>query len=386
MFDLMSALEGAGHEVIHFSMHHPKNAPTPWSEYFVSEIDFRKPGGTLRKAGRILYSLEAANNLEALLKIVKPDVAHLHNIYQHLSPSILTVLKNHKIPVVQTLHDYKLMCPNYKMFTQGSICERCIGRRFRNAAIHQCINDAFLPSLGAAVELNFHKALQFYERGVDLFISPSKFMMEKFLEWGEPPEKIVQLPYLVNVDEYAPHPEHENYLLYFGRLAVEKGLLTLLNAMQGLPTVQLKIVGVGPQMNELKKYVDDQVLAKVEFLGFLEGDELKETVANARAVVLPSEWYENYPLAILEAMLMEKIVIASRVGGVPEQITDKETGFLFTPKDVKGLRETIRAVWDLPPDEASQVGGRARAWAEIHHEPRQHLRALLGLYNRVISG
>jgi len=156
-------LEQAGHEVAYFSMRHPNNLKTEWSKYFVSRVDFTERQGWTRelgKAGRFFYSFEAKRNLKKLLQDFEPDVVHLHNIYHQLSSSVLDVLKNHSARKVMTLHDYKLICPNYKLFTQGALCERCYRKKYYKAVLHKCLQNSALASLLAAVEMYWTKSRQ----------------------------------------------------------------------------------------------------------------------------------------------------------------------------------------------------------------------------------
>ncbi|HBX16116.1 MAG: group 1 glycosyl transferase [Candidatus Magasanikbacteria bacterium GW2011_GWC2_41_17] len=350
--DLCGLLKSRGHEVIHFSTADSRNEPSPYSAYFVPSIDLRaKHGllGGLKVAEHILYSCEAARQLEQLIKDTRPDIAHLHNIYHHLSPSILLVLKKYEIPVIMTLHDYKLICPNYKLYTQGEICERCKKHKYYQAILHRCIFDKIMPSALAALEMSIHKFWGVYEKNIDLFISPSIFLKNKLLEWGIE-KKIEVIPNFISSFEslratcLPDRQERSNlfgdYLLYFGRLSEEKGLLTLIWAMKNLPDVQLRIVGDGPLKEKLQNLADKP--ENVQLVGYKSGDELAQEIVGARAVVIPSEWYENYPVSILEAMNYGKPIIAANIGGLLEIVRDGVSGLLFQPGNANYLVEKIK--------------------------------------------
>ncbi len=252
-------LKQHGHQVVDFSMSHPNNLPSPYSDYFVSQVDFNQPQSFLKKikmAGRIIYSLEAKRKLEELIKTERPDVAHLHNIYHQLSPAIIGVLKKHKIPMVMTLHDYKLICPNYLLFTQGQVCERCKKHKYYQAAIHKCVKNSFWRSLICALEAYLYK----YKK-VNCFIAPSRFMKNKVVEFGVPAEKVKYFFHFFNFN--SGESKIGDYLIYFGRLSKEKGIEVLLKAIADkninpvksppkagsqrlFNRVKLKIVGEGP--------------------------------------------------------------------------------------------------------------------------------------------
>ncbi|MBU0706800.1 glycosyltransferase family 4 protein [Patescibacteria group bacterium] len=344
-FDVKELLEKNGHEVITFAMQDEKNLPSPYSKYFVSKVDFsnvRFDSEGMRTAGRMFYSFEANRKISKLIKKEKPDIAHIHNIYHQISPSILLALKNHSIPVVQTLHDYKIICPSYSLFTKGKICERCKGYNYWQCIKNKCMKDSRAASTLACLEMYFHKAFKFYEEKVDVFLSPSQFMIKKIREWEAPIVDIKYLPNFIDTSNATP-VEPGDYLLYFGRLSSEKGINTLIKAMKGLPR-KLKIVGTGPQEKELQGMVAKEQITNIEFLGYKTGNELNEVIKNSLAVVVPSEWYENRPLTILEAFSFGKPVIGTEVGGIPELVREGETGYLYKLGSVEGLRGKINDI------------------------------------------
>ncbi len=397
--DLCHLLESKGHEVIHFSTQNPANELSPYSRYFVKGIEMRGRHGLfsgLKIAEHIFYSSEAARQLECLIKKTKPEIAHLHNIYRHLSPSILLVLKKYKIPMVMTLHDYKLICPNYQLFTQGKICERCKRHKYYQAIFHRCVFGKILPSAAAALEMSFHKLWGVYEKNINIFISPSQFLKDKFIEWGQAGKKIKVLPNFVIPSDGSPknsHPElvsgsyempkqvrHDikKYLLYFGRLSQEKGLLTLLSAMQKLPEVSLHIVGDGPLFLPLKKGEIKRGF-NITLVGYKSGFELAQEIAGAQAIVVPSVWYENYPLSVLEAMSYGKPVIASAIGGLLEIVREGESGFLFRPGDVNDLADKLKQLW-ADENLAKKMGQTAQAQVLKENSFEKYYQELMAVY------
>ncbi|MFH0815176.1 MAG: glycosyltransferase family 4 protein [Candidatus Falkowbacteria bacterium] len=383
-FDTIRILEERGHDVATFSMKDDNNFPSQFSDYFIENIDFSKASGTLaglKKAGHFLYSLESRSKIETLIKQAQPDVAHLHNFTHQLTVSILSALKKNKIPIVQTLHDYQLICPNYRMFTGGQVCERCKKRKFYNAILHKCVANSVVKSALLATDLSFQRLFKLYEEKVDAFIAPSLFLKNKMQEWGVI-KPIYHIPYSVNFEQYVPNPEPGNYLLYVGRLSEEKGLVTLLKAMRELPDVALKIVGNGPLRSHLVNYVMKKNIKNVEFLGSRYGSALDDIIRYARFIVVPSEWYENYPMAILEAMASGKPVLGARIGGIPEMVENDKTGWLFEPLNAEDLIDKIQKVVGNE-DLIKECGSNARKIVEQKNCSRLYYEALMAVYKYV---
>lgn len=348
--DLSSALESGGDEVAVFSMASPNNLPSKFGRYFVSNIDFNKTTGKnfLKIPSRIIYSLEAKRKFKKLVEDFKPDIIHIHNIYHQISPSILDVARNAKIPVVMHLHDYKLICPNYQLFVNGKTCEDCKQTKYYHCTQKKCLKKSFSKSLLASLEMYIHHSiLRIYEKSIDIFIAPSQFMKKEVISfgWSEKKIEVVINPYSASLnatEEEITNSEEENYLLYFGRLSAEKGLSTLIKAA-AISNSQIKIVGEGPEKENLSQE-SRQLNVKAEFLGFKNGEELKLIILKAKAVIIPSIWYENMPLSLLEALNLGKIVIASNIGGIPEIISDKQNGLLFKPGDKNDLALKINSL------------------------------------------
>lgn len=387
-FDLIKLLEQHGHEVVHFSTVRPQNFDSPYHEFFVSEINFEKREGLIRDLGkfsRSLYSLEAKNKLEKLILKTRPEVAHLHNVSHHLSPSVLSVLKKHKIPVIQTLHDYQLICPNFKLFTEGKICERCKKYRYWNAVLHKCVHDSSLESLAEGLEMWFHGACKFYENGVCYFVTPSRFLKEKLEEWSVTKKsKVVNIPHFIDASNYVPRYEPGDYAIYFGRLVKEKGLDMSVEALAGTD-VRLKIVGSGPERKKLELQVTSYKLQeKVEFVGYKSGKELHDLIRESKFVILPSIWYENYPMSLLEAGALGKAVISSQLGGISEIIEDGKNGLLVAPGIVEDLRKKILQLWN---DDVlcKRMGEQARELVEKRNSPEEHYQKIMELYNGLLT-
>lgn len=363
-------LEEHGHELAYFSMEHPDNQPCAQSDYFVSPIEYKGTslGYKLKTlsstVGKTVYSFESQRKMAALLADFKPDLVHLHMISHQISPSILPVIRKAGIPIVQTCHEYKLVCPNYKMYieSRNEICERCLSGAYRHAIHNRCIKDSFAGSALAAGAMYFHKATQIYEKNIDLFLPPSQFMADKFAEAGIPESKLRHVPNYLNLEAYEPCYESEGYAFYMGRLSEEKGIATLIQAKATLPDLELVIAGTGPLEMELQELCTLNGIKNVRFVGYQEGDSLKALIAKAAFVVIPSEWYENDPLVTLEAFATGKPVIGARIGGIPERIVEGETGLLFESGNIEALSACLEKLSDASL--CHEMGEKARGYIE----------------------
>jgi len=382
---LQKALAARGHEVAVFSMLHPKNEASPWEKYFVSRVSFNAGGplSRLKAAGRMLYSFAAARKFDRLLEDFRPDVIHCHNIYHHISPSILAVARKRNIPVVLHLHDYKLVAPNYTLYDHGHICYAGLGGRYWDCVRQNCFG-SYPRSFLAYLEMTLHhKIFHFYEKGLALALAPSRFMRDLVVGAGWPESKIAVLinpaPVVAASDPEAALPAPDPYLLYFGRFAPEKGVEDLLSAAK-IGGYRLRLAGAGPQEGEFKKnYAAEITAGQFQFLGHLSRNALIKEIGGAVAVVLPSRWLENMPLALLETLAQGQIVIASRIGGLPEIIRDGVNGFLFKAGDIKDLAEKISLVLTLKEEQKIKIWRQAKETA-AELNPEQHLEELLNIY------
>lgn len=382
--DHAALMEALGWENAFFSMHHPKNFSTSWEEYFVDELEFGNSYGALEKAimaSKVIYSFEAQRKLKRLLQDYHADIAHLHCIYHHLSPSILSTLHEHGIPIVMTAHDLKIACPAYKMLNETGICEKCKGGNFLNVVKHKCLRNSLGPSLIVAMESTLHSKLNTYKKYLDRIIVPSQFFMNKFIEWGWSEDKFIYIPNYVDSSQYIPQYIPGDYFLYFGRLAPEKGVSTLLHAVKNAG-VKLKVAGTGPEENNLHE-LQKNLQADVEFLGYQSGETLHLLIQNAKAIVLPSEWYENAPMSLLESSAFGKPLIVADIGGIPEMISPNETGWMFTSGSVEGLTELLATVQSMSDDKISDFGKASRKLVEEKFNRNSYVHAIQELYASV---
>ncbi len=387
-FDLSALLEANGHQVIPFSMAHPRNVPSPYDDYFVSHIDFptelRRPGlgPKLNVAERILYSREAKRKIEQLVADTRPDLVHIHGFIHEMSTSILPPLKKAGLPVVQTLHDYKIVCPNTTFISNESVCERCQGHRYYNIALHRCKRDSRVASILAGAEMYFHELFRLYQPNIDVFISPSAFLAQKVGEHGIR-KPIVTIPNFIDPAQFQPHYEPERYFLYAGRLARPKGILTLLEATRHVdPTAELRIAGAGEMEAELRAFVAHHGLTNVRFLGHLDTAELTRTMQRALFTVQPSEWYENYSMTVIESLACGTPVVGAAIGGIPEQVRDGVNGLLFEPGNAAQLAEKMGHLL-ARRDLAIEMGRSGRRQVETINGPAAHYEQTLRVYERL---
>ncbi len=390
-FEFADILEKNNHQVIPFSMAHPENFSTPYAEYFVSEIDYNPSGGyknlllAPRSLSRMIYSLEAKKKITNLIEKTKPDIAHLHMIDHQISPSILPVLKKYDIPVIQTVHQYKLVCPNYRFYNarKKEICEKCLDGHYYHPIFQRCHKNSMITGAMLFLEMSIHKTMKIYEKNIDLFHVPSSFMGKKLAHGGIDQDSIYKLYYTINLDEFPFQGKKEDYFVYFGRLSEEKGILTLLRAMKKMPDLPLLILGSGPEEGLLKQYAKENGLTNVQFLGYKNRDEIKKIIGKAKFVIVPSEWYDNSPLVIYESFALGTPVIGSDLGGIPELVDHEKNGLVFKAGDQKDLAEKIQ--WLFSNNSTVEKFSRAaREKADKEFNPRIHYEKMMKKYKELV--
>lgn len=379
--------ETAGWQVVPFAMQHEQNLPSEWSAYFPQEIEFGRDYSLPRKissAFKITHSFEASAKIARLAERVTPDIAHAHNIYHHLSPSIFSALKRQGVPTVLTLHDLKIACPAYKMLAEDGICERCKGGNIFNVVKHRCIKGSLAVSLAVFMETGVQRLLGSYSKYVDRFVVPSRFYLEKFVEWGWPRERFVHIPNFVDVKAHNYSDEVGSGFVYFGRLGPEKGLETLVRAA-AQSGCEVVIVGTGPEEQKLRKLVE-ALQAPVTFAGYQTGAALHQYIRSARALVLPSEWYENAPMSVMESYALGTPVIGADIGGIPELIRAGETGAVFESGNTDALAAVLREYANMPEGQMREMGGSGRAWVEQAFTDDRYRERVLDLYRSLGVG
>jgi len=372
--ELEKLLKQKGHEVAVFSMQHPENLPSAYSQYFPSETIFSLSNtkGIVESFLRPFGTLEVKQKFTALLDTFHPDVVHLNNIHTQLSPLLAEMAHKRGVKVVWTLHDYKLLCPRYDCLQNGTQpCEQCftdITQVLRN----KCMKNSLLASVIAYAEARkwSKEKLNVY---TDVFICPSRFMKDKMLQGGFEAAKLHTLCNFIDIEKTERDTyDKDQYYCFVGRLSHEKGVETLVRAASQLP-YKLKIVGGGPLLDKL------QALSKgkstIEFVGQQPWSEVKEIVSKARFSVIPSEWYENNPLSVIEALCLGTPVLGARTGGIPELIEEGKTGLLFEPKNSDDLKLKIQEMFLLKIDYKVVAEN-----SQLRFSSEQYYDALLKLY------
>lgn len=341
MLNLEQLLKAHGHEVAVFAMDYPENLDTPWKKYFPKNMSklmaFTRPFG----------SHEVKNTFKKLLDDFKPDVVHLNNVHTQLSPVMAELAHQRGIKVVWTLHDYKLLCPRYDCLKNGNtICETCFNGDKKACLDNKCMKGSKLASF-----IGFKEAIVWnrerLEASTDVFICPSQFMADKMVQGGFSKSKMQTLCNFIDVekckfsstdgtDDIELLPKKEDYYCFIGRLSHEKGAKTLIEAANQLP-YKLVIIGGGPLMNELKAVAH----TNIEFVGFKQWNDIKQLVGKARFSVIPSEWYENNPLSVIEAQCLGTPVLGANIGGIPE-LTD----YTFSSGNIADLKTKIEKMWN----------------------------------------
>lgn len=388
-FNLASLLEKNNHRVIHFAMKHKINFKSEFEKYFVPEIDYfemlkkRKFFSGLKSIKRSIWYNKSQTNLRMLLKEYKVDIAHLQNIRGHITTSILPVLKEYEIPVVWTLHDFFLLCPNSSFYSKNIICEKCRGGKYYNVLLNKCRKDSYLASLLVMFEEYF-----IHNSGVlnlvDKFICPSEFMHKKFIEQGFPENKMVRIPNFAEKFEFSDFKYPSNFL-YVGRLSFEKGVKTLLLAFSLLKCkANLDIVGDGPLRNECEEICKNLNLSNVRFYGMLKREQVFERIKNCFAVIVPSECYENFPFSAIEAFAFGKPIIGSDLGSLPELIKQGERGLLFKHNNFEDLALKIDYLY-RNPGLAKKMGEKAFEYVKNELNSEIHYQKIIDLYNSLMN-
>lgn len=383
MFAERRYLQEAGVSVIDFSMHDERNLPSDYASYFVAHRSYAaEPQGLLRRAHAalsLIHSREAVDRIVELIDTARPDLLHCHNVYHQLTPSIIGAARDRGVPVVLTLHDYKPICPIYTRLRRGRPCSDCLDQRFLNVLRHRCADGSLARSALLYAEAAAHKLMRSYEK-VDAAIAPSRFMYRAATRSRFPPERVHVIPNGIETSCIAPSFSDDGYALFLGRLSSEKGIVTLLEAHAAIrDRVPLRVAGTGPLEHQIRERYPH-----AELVGHVSGTALDETIRRAAFLVVPSEWYENCPLVVLEAMAHGKAVVASDIGGIPELVVHGETGLLFSP----GNRDALARCLETLMQDAGlrrRYGAAARRRAERQFSMERHIDSLLELYRAVLE-
>ena len=389
-FNTGKMLEEHGHKVVYFTLKWKNNNPSPYSKYFPESKETRR--GPLRQVKNMInyfYHFEATQKIEQLIVDEKPDIAHIHLMWGQITPSIFPVLKKYNIPILFTVHDYRIVCPAYTFRNgKGQICEECQGKHFYKCFINTCTKGSKLMSVVMATEQYFRNAFFNPVKNIDGFIYVSNFaknIQEKYMPAVKNVPNIVLYNFSTSIAEQSKKMPVDKYFLFFGRLSYEKGVKTLLKAFEKLPDYKLRIVGTGPLEAELKLIKQTRKIDNVEFCGYKTGKELSDLVVGAYFVIVPSEWYENNPMTIIEAYSVGTPVIGARIGGIPEIVVDSNTGFQFESGNAGDLREKVDLANSLSASEYQNFSSNTIKFANENLSKSCYWNKLIDFYNRFLK-
>jgi len=375
-FDLVHLLRQKGHDVIAFDGYRCINVDA-FDKY---SINTSLPEKNLTFGINALYSIKARNIFSQLLRKERPDIVHINNIYHNISPSILYEAKKLNIPIVYHLHDYKLVCPIHTIYQSGKICMACKNGNYFQVIANRCtLHDRykFMENIFLYVESMLHNRILHVHDNVDAFITPSTYVKKAYEEMGFK-------GHMVNIPCFTFPPKRlivqkKRILVYTGHIMVEKGIKTLLQAIEGL-SVELRIIGQGSKFSYFQSEVKKKNLRNIKFLGFLSGKELERQVGGAFIVIVPSLYPDAAPKTIIESFALGNCVIGSDIGGISEMIVHGVNGFLFQPGDAEGLRRVIKRILHLSQKKYMQVRMNAYKTWEERYSPDVHYRQLMQLY------
>ena len=345
MLNLAEELKAKGHEIQYFGMYDENNTVGNSLGLYTTNMDFHSKGlARFVYPFKIIYSFESYRKISKVLDDFKPDVVHMNNINFQLTPSIIYAIKKRNIPLVQTVHDYQMICPNHLLYSFDEVkpCERCISGSKFNCLKYNCIHGSKAKSLIGSIEAKLYSILKTYKK-VDLYVCPSRFLESKLLSSSS--EIYSGKTFAIhNFIEKKPMPQKSEsekpYVAFASRLSKEKGVTILAEAAKLLPDYSFLIAGTGPDDEDLKG------IPNVTMKGFLTGDELISLVANSKVMILPSVWYENCPLNILETHSFGVPVVTMNSGGMAELVEDGKTGVLIKEPTPEAVAEAIKKCFD----------------------------------------
>jgi glycosyltransferase involved in cell wall biosynthesis len=433
LYDVMNYLSNRGHETIPFSVRYAGSWPTPYADYFLpppgdpgqalwANIRF-SPANILRFLDRSTYSFEARVKLNRLIKAIGgADIAYILNIYNYMSPSIIHTLRAHRIPVAMQIGDYNLLCPSYSFLRNSRPCTLCARGDYYHGLCHRCVKNNIIASSVRVSAMYLQRLIRIYEL-IDAFVVPCDFMRTKLIEGGFSKARLHLLPYPVELrqrkrrkegdrdgegrrrgekpssrihilqypieHQAPPDPgwRKKNYIVYFGRLSYEKGLDTLIRAFQKLnPPVELYIIGrsYDGEEDRLRSLIEPHVKDRIHFIGFQSGPTLMQWITEALFSVVPSRWYDNAPISTYESFLNGTAVLASRIGGIPEQVEDGVSGCLFEPDSSEDLASKMDLMLS-DRERLVRMGLAGKAFVREKLNIKDQMDGLVSLFEAVIA-
>lgn len=382
MLDVAARQAAAGHTVDFFSMQDDRNIESTYRDLFPPHVSLEPPPpgvrGRLGTAGRMVYSLSAARAMADVVDRFRPDIVHLHNIYHQLSPSILRPLAKASIPAVMTVHDYKLVCPTYRLLSHGELCDACVGGTVWHATRKRCQGGSLAASAVLSVESGLHRVLKAYSP-IARFIAPSRFLADQLRRGGVFPDRVRQLNNYVDAAAARPREGPGDGFVSIGRLSEEKGVDTVIRAVGSVAAATLTIAGEGPARAALERLADEVAPGRVRFAGHVSASEVAELNRGARAALCVARWHENMPLSVLETMGAAVPLVVSGLGGLPELVEHGVNGLVIPHDDPQALAGTLRTLLERP-ERSVELGRAARCTMLRDFGADQHLDRLFSLY------
>lgn len=379
-------LEQNGHDIAYFSCSE-QGLSTPWSDYFPVASEYRSKGVLNKVVGfpSMVYSVKAKKEMARIINDFKPDIIHAFAIHVKLTPSILDAAREACIPVVMSCNDYKHICPNYKLYHHGQVCEECKDGHFYRAIVNRCCHDSMVYSIASTVEAYVHNLMHIYRKNVHTFLFASEFMARKTEEfWGKDSFQWRKLQNPFDGTKYKATDSTDGPVLFFGRLVDEKGVDILIRAAILLPEVSFRIVGDGPDMDSLKRLAEISELKNVVFVGAKWGEEMDIELAACRFVVVPSIWHENFPYVINQSFAFGKPVIGTNRGGIPELVEHGQRGLIYEATDHVALADAIRELW-VSPEKVKDMGQKAKTFADTQFNDERFYQTLEEIYEEILS-
>ncbi len=379
--DVSALLEKGGQQVAEFSMWQKDDAVSVWREYFLSPVGYSNAFSIwqqIRGIFRMFYSFEAKKKINELLDEFKPDIVHIHNIYHQMSPAILFEIKKRNIPIVMTVHDFKLINPNHSLRLGGKPYRRCANGKYYQCFLDKCVKNSYAKSFLAALEMYWHAWLGTYEKNIDLYLAPSQFVKSLLIEWGMKEEKIIVLPHFISssVNKSLKHYSFsvaDSYAIYPGKISREKGVETLLEIFRNIKGMKLYLAG------EIEKGFAIPLDSNIVYLGFLESDQLQGYLRNAKCVVSGSQLPETFGLIALEAIQNGKPFVGFNAGAYGEVVEDGVDGFIVEDKE-----EFVQVIEKIAREEKTFDSEVIKAHADKFNE-RQYLEKLKNIFSDLIE-
>jgi len=331
-----------------------------------------------------IWNKDSYQAIKNIIEKENPDIAHLHNVFLMMSPSVYVALREHGVPMIQTIHNYRLLCPKATFFRKNKICEKCSSGNYIYSIIYRCWRGSGILTLLMSRILQYHERHGTFRKLIDHFITLTKLSRDKFIRAGFDPNSFTTKHNFVHAPEIDLDREIENYALFVGRLSDGKGVATLLSAWQEMEGYSLLIAGDGPMRKTMENFIKKNNIKGIQMLGRKTNDEVRQLMYKANFLIFPSEWYECFPVTIVESFAMGTPVIASKIGGMMEIIEEKKTGLFFMPGDPSDLAK--KAQWVLAhPEEMRTMGRNARQSYDEHFTPEVNYQTYMDIIQKTIE-